>query len=153
MSPATDSETIPMPEAASSAILVRDGRILMIRRRNPPSCDMYAFPGGRAEPGETPEETAIRELREETGLDVTRPRLFATYDLETRGADGILQSHYFLSVFLVDACDDRQAALELSRIDEVEVDALGHRSRVSEGHDPKSLRAGIAVERLGLWTR
>lgn len=94
---------------ASSAIVERNGRYLLVRRANPPAADMYAFPGGRAEPGETPEETAIRELREETGLDVTRPRLFATYDLETRGADGTLQSHYFLSVFRVDACDETEA--------------------------------------------
>lgn len=94
---------------ASSAILERDGRYLLVRRANPPAADMYAFPGGRAEPGETPPETAIREIREETGLDVTRPRLFATYDLETRAPDGSLQSHYFLSVFLVDACDAREA--------------------------------------------
>ena len=68
---------------ASSAILERDGRYLLVRRANPPAADMFAFPGGRAEPGETPEETAIREFREETGLDVARPRLFATYDLGT----------------------------------------------------------------------
>lgn len=94
---------------ASSAIVQRDGRYLLVRRANPPAADMFAFPGGRAEPGETPEDTAIRECREETGLVVARPRLFATYDLETRGPDGALQSHYFLSVFRVDACDDRQA--------------------------------------------
>lgn len=55
-------------EAASSAILVRDGRMLLIRRKNPPSYDMFAFPGGRAEPGETPDQTALREFEEETGI-------------------------------------------------------------------------------------
>ncbi|MGO7036614.1 NUDIX domain-containing protein, partial [Rhizobium ruizarguesonis] len=48
--------------AASAAILERDGRFLLVLRRNPPSADMYAFPGGRAEPGETPEQTALREF-------------------------------------------------------------------------------------------
>src|SRR5262249_44037222 len=47
---------------ASSAILERDGRFLLVLRRNPPSADMYAFPGGRGEPGEMPEETALREF-------------------------------------------------------------------------------------------
>lgn len=99
MSPATDSETIPMPEAASSAILIRDGRILMIRRRNPPSYDMYAFPGGRAEPGETPAETALREFLEETGIRAHSPREFAFYDLRSENPG----RHFHLTVFLVEA--------------------------------------------------
>jgi ADP-ribose pyrophosphatase YjhB (NUDIX family) len=71
-----------MPEAASSAILIRDGRILLIHRKNPPSFDMYAFPGGRAEPGETPDQTALREFEEETGIRAHSPREFAFYDLQ-----------------------------------------------------------------------
>ena len=99
MSPATDSETIPMPEAASSAILIRDGRILMIRRRNPPSYDMYAFPGGRAEPGETAAETALREFLEETGIRAHSPREFAFYDRRSENPG----RHFHLTVFLVEA--------------------------------------------------
>ena len=62
---------------------------------------MYACPGGRAEPGEIPEQTAVREFFEETGISVHSPRLFATFDLEHRDIDGTIQSHFFLSVFLV----------------------------------------------------
>ena len=90
---------IPMPEAASSAILIREGRILLIRRRNPPSFDMYAFPGGRAEPGEMPAETAIREFLEETGIRAHSPREFAFYDLKAENPG----RHFHLTVFLVDA--------------------------------------------------
>lgn len=99
MSATTDSRKTIMPEAASSAILVRDGRILMIRRRNPPSYDMYAFPGGRAEPGETPAETALREFLEETGIRAHSPREFAFYDLRSENPG----RHFHLTVFLVDA--------------------------------------------------
>jgi mutator protein MutT len=88
-----------MPQAASSAILIRDGRILMIRRRNAPSLDMFAFPGGRAEPGETPAETALREFLEETGIRAHAPRPFAFYDL---GAEDP-ERHFHLTVFLVEA--------------------------------------------------
>jgi ADP-ribose pyrophosphatase YjhB (NUDIX family) len=89
-------------QAASSAILIRDGRLLLIRRKNPPSHDMFAFPGGRAEPGETPDMTALREFEEETGIRAHTPLLFATYDLVTDAP----ASHFFLSVFLVDADAD-----------------------------------------------
>jgi ADP-ribose pyrophosphatase YjhB (NUDIX family) len=95
-----------LPRAASSAILERNGRFLLVLRRNPPSADMYAFPGGRAEPGESPADTALRELAEETGILARNPRLFETYDLPTHAKDGTLTSHFFLSVFLVDADED-----------------------------------------------
>jgi len=88
-----------MPEAASSAILIRNGRVLLIRRRNAPSFDMFAFPGGRAEPGETPAETALREFLEETGIRAHSPRQFAFYDLQTENPG----RHFHLTVFLVEA--------------------------------------------------
>lgn len=78
-------------------------------RRNPPSADMYAFPGGRAEPGETPGDTALREFEEETGIKARDPHLFATYDLKQHDADGRLTSHFFLSVFRVEADGDTVA--------------------------------------------
>jgi 8-oxo-dGTP diphosphatase len=102
-------KTADSPRAASSAILERDGRYLLIRRRNPPSLDLFAFPGGRAEPGETPAETALREFLEETGIAARDAELFATYDLRTNDAAGHLESHFFLSVFLVKADADREA--------------------------------------------
>jgi 8-oxo-dGTP diphosphatase len=95
------------PQAASSAILERDGKFLLIRRKNPPAADLYAYPGGRAEPGETPPETAIREFFEETGIRVRDPVLFATYDLE--GKDEVSPC-FLLSVFRVFS-DDHQDAV------------------------------------------
>jgi 8-oxo-dGTP diphosphatase len=81
---------------ASSAIIVHEDRYLLVLRANPPAADMYAFPGGRAEPGETPAETALRELYEETGLKGEEPRLFASYDLPGRTGG------FHLSVFRVE---------------------------------------------------
>ncbi|MEU3625036.1 NUDIX hydrolase [Amycolatopsis coloradensis] len=46
------------------------GRILLIRRANEPGRGLWSVPGGRVEPGETDEVAVIREMREETGLDV-----------------------------------------------------------------------------------
>jgi len=97
---------MPSPQAASSAILQRDGRFLLIRRKNPPMADLFAFPGGRAEPDETPAETALREFFEETGIQARKPILFATYDLKSEKDGG---SHFFLSVFRVEADPDVEA--------------------------------------------
>lgn len=87
------------PAPASSAIVTREDRYLLVRRRNAPAADLYAFPGGRAEQGEAPEQAAIRECAEETGIVIEDPQLFATYDLVTRGTDGAVSHHFLLSVF------------------------------------------------------
>jgi len=99
-----------LPQPASSAIIKRGDRLLLVRRINPPSQDMFAFPGGRGEAGETPADTALRELQEETGIVARHPQLFATYDLPSRDSAGQLTSHFLLSVFLVEA-DEQTPAL------------------------------------------
>ncbi|MCT7375972.1 NUDIX hydrolase [Chelativorans salis] len=53
---------------AVSVAAMQDGRFLLVRRGRAPARGLFAFPGGRVEAGETDEETARRELREETGL-------------------------------------------------------------------------------------
>lgn len=98
--------SMPSPQAASSAILERNGCFLLIRRKNPPMADLFAFPGGRAEPGETPAETAVREFFEETGIRARNPILFTTYDLKSEKDGG---THFFLSVFRIEADPDVEA--------------------------------------------
>ena len=56
----------------STAIIPYPGnKILLIKRKTIPFKDYWALPGGRMEPNETVEQTIVREVREETGLDVT----------------------------------------------------------------------------------
>jgi acetyl-CoA carboxylase carboxyl transferase subunit beta len=47
-----------------------DGAVLLVQRANPPLAGRWTLPGGKVEPGETPAEAIVREVREETGLDV-----------------------------------------------------------------------------------
>ncbi len=56
-------------QGASILVLGRDS-VLMVKRANAPFAGLWSFPGGRVEPGEGAEETARRELLEETGLAV-----------------------------------------------------------------------------------
>jgi 8-oxo-dGTP pyrophosphatase MutT (NUDIX family) len=53
------------PTLAASAACFREGKVLIAKRIRPP---LWSLPGGRIEPGETPEAAAIRELFEETGV-------------------------------------------------------------------------------------
>lgn len=54
---------------AASVALVRGGRVLLVRRDRAPFRGMWTLPGGRREPGESAEACAIRELREELGVE------------------------------------------------------------------------------------
>jgi 8-oxo-dGTP diphosphatase len=55
------------------------GRVLLIRRKNDPFRGQYAFPGGFIEVGETAEDCALRELKEETGIEAGNLRLIGVY--------------------------------------------------------------------------
>ncbi len=64
---------------AARAIILQDNKILVMRR-NKQSGDYYTLVGGRVKDGELPEQGLVREVKEETGLDVTGARLVFTED-------------------------------------------------------------------------
>lgn len=73
---------------AVDAIILRDNQILLIRRGNEPFKGMLALPGGFVEPDETAEEAVVREVREETGLDVVLLGLVGVYSKPGRDPRG-----------------------------------------------------------------
>ncbi|MFC7343219.1 nucleotide triphosphate diphosphatase NUDT15 [Saccharopolyspora griseoalba] len=56
------------PFVGTSAVVVRDGDVLLGRRKGAHGAGDWSFPGGKIDPGEAPEDAAVRELLEETGL-------------------------------------------------------------------------------------
>lgn len=56
------------PFVGTSAVVVRDGSVLLGRRKGAHGAGEWSFPGGKVDPGEAPEDAAARELAEETGL-------------------------------------------------------------------------------------
>jgi 8-oxo-dGTP diphosphatase len=80
--------TMKLVLVAACALVDVDGRVLMARRpEGKPLAGLWEFPGGKVEPGELPEETLIRELREELGIEVAKaclaPLTFASHTYET----------------------------------------------------------------------
>jgi len=79
--------TRPILLVAACALVDRDGRVLLARRPEGKSmAGLWEFPGGKVEPGETPEETVIRELKEELGVETKAaclaPLTFASHAYE-----------------------------------------------------------------------
>jgi 8-oxo-dGTP diphosphatase len=56
---------------AGAVIKNEAGQLLLIKRRNEPGAGLWSLPGGRIEPGETDQQAVVREVAEETGLQVT----------------------------------------------------------------------------------
>lgn len=97
-----DDRAVPYPDAPKvgvGIILLKDDEVLLVRRGNPPRAGAWSLPGGKQELGETAEQTARRELREETGLDCGA-LVFAGYvDSIHRDESGKITFHYTILDF------------------------------------------------------
>lgn len=67
------------PVPAAGVVLVEHGRVLLVKRRWDPRAGSWCLPAGFMEAGETPEQTAVRELEEETGVIAQLTGLFGVY--------------------------------------------------------------------------
>jgi 8-oxo-dGTP diphosphatase len=74
-------------------------KILLIKRRTVPFRDYWALPGGRVDPGETVEQTIVREVKEETGLDVAIVSKIGDY--REQGVQDGVEYDYYPACFLV----------------------------------------------------
>src|SRR5580693_402676 len=94
------SRTYPTrPYLAVSAAIFRDGRVLIVRRARPPAHGLYTLPGGGVEIGETLEQALIREVREETALDIAPVGLVGFREAIARDGAGRIERHFVILPF------------------------------------------------------
>ena len=90
----TDDRFYPTrPVLGASVAVFRDGRVLLASRGKPPYEGIFSLPGGGVELGETLGEAALRELREETGVEAKLTGFVAPVDVIERDADGRVMHH------------------------------------------------------------
>ena len=85
------------PLLTVDALIIFEGKLVLIRRKNPPYKDQFALPGGFVEVGETVETAAAREAKEETGLDIKIVKLLGVYSDPLRDPRGHTVSVCFLA--------------------------------------------------------
>ncbi len=87
------------PSVAVDGIVLQDGKLVMVRRRNQPHRGMLALPGGFVELGETTLDAVVREVREETGLETRVQRLVGVFSDPRRDPRGhVISIVYALEV-------------------------------------------------------
>jgi mutator protein MutT len=88
----------PVPCAA--AVIVEGERVLLVQRGKEPNYGRWSFPGGAVELGETSRECAVREAREETGLEVEILDVVEVVDHTFKDADGGIRYQYLIVDYL-----------------------------------------------------
>src|SRR5579863_4148820 len=147
MSDAESARIYPTrPYLAVSAAVFRDGRVLIVRRARPPAHGLYTLPGGGVELGETLEQAVIREIREETALDIEPVALVGFRQAIARDAAGQVERHFVILPFAA-----RFLGGEISLNEEL-AEAHWHLPEEISGLDTTEGMAAIvaaAAERLG----
>ena len=94
------------PEVGVGAVAVHDGAVLLIRRGKGPAAGEWSVPGGHVEMGETLHEAIVREVLEETGLEVVVDRFVGFVE---RIGDDPAPYHFVILDFAVTVLDPTQS--------------------------------------------
>lgn len=84
------------PFLAASCAVLRDDRVMLAARARPPLDRVFSLPGGLVEAGETAAEAALRELREETGVEADLIGFVAPIEFIAPDEDGRTRHHFVI---------------------------------------------------------
>jgi len=87
------------PVCGVGVVCFKDEKVLLVKRAKPPITWEWSIPGGGQELGETTREAALRELKEETGVDARLIGLIDVIDTVRKDEEGRIQFHYTLVDF------------------------------------------------------
>ncbi len=105
------------PFVAASVAVLRDGRVLVAARGRGAMAGRYSLPGGLVEPGETLAEAALRELREEVGIEAEMIGFLDHAEVIERDADARVRHHFVVCAHAARwLAGEPQASLEASDV-------------------------------------
>ena len=84
------------PVVGVGAVVVRDGKALIVKRAHEPRKGEWSLPGGLLELGESLQDAARREIKEETGLDIDVGPVIETFDRVHRDDQGRIRYHFVI---------------------------------------------------------
>jgi 8-oxo-dGTP diphosphatase len=87
------------PFLAVSAAIIRDDKVLVVRRARNPGQNLYTLPGGVVEAGELLSEALVREVREETSLTIEPITLAGHREVVVRDGEGRVERHFVILCF------------------------------------------------------
>ena len=132
-------------------MLDRAGRVLLVKWRRPPG--FYGLPGGRIEDGEEPHDAAVRELREETGLEARVARLVGVYSFN----DDARQPYLVMYAYLCEIVSGTPAVRAPQEISEIgwfnALDLPSPLENVAPQAIPDALEDRFGTVRAGLVAR
>ena len=112
------------PRVAVGAVVFHNDRVLLVKRGKPPAEGVWAIPGGTVHLGESLQETARREILEETGIIIQTGEVIYVFEKVERDTDGRVRFHYVIIDLLADYVggnlqpgDDAKDACWVSRED------------------------------------
>jgi mutator protein MutT len=89
------------PLIGVGAVVLKENKILLEKRQNDPGKGKWSIPGGLVELGESVEQTVIREVKEETNLDVEKPEHIGVVDKVDLDENGKVRYHFVIIDYFV----------------------------------------------------